>query len=104
MFSTAKPMLVPVVRPSKTPDSSRIRSASARAVTAGLPHAGEPPSVVLLTAVRNGKPGAFDLMPPLIMRDGSGRYTEMARAFIDGPAGSLCGRPPAGSADAHKEI
>lgn len=69
-----------------------------------VPHAGEPPSVVLLTAVRNGKPGAFDLMPPLIMRDGSGRYTEMARAFIDGPAGSLCGRPPAGSADAHKEI
>lgn len=69
-----------------------------------VPHAGDPPSVVLITAVRNGKPGAFDLMPPLVVRDGFGRYTEMARAFTDGPSGAAPAQPPADASGARKEI
>lgn len=47
MFSIWKPMGVPVVAPSKTPDSNRTASGSLRVVPA-VPPAGTPPVELLL--------------------------------------------------------
>ncbi|NLL64303.1 MAG: hypothetical protein GX239_00640 [Clostridiaceae bacterium] len=50
-----------------------------------LPHFGDRPSTVMVAAIRNGKPGSFDFLPPLIVRTLRGRYTKQMNAFIGQP-------------------
>lgn len=46
------------------------------------PEVGKKPTTVLLSAVKHGRPGSFNLAAPLPVRDQNRLYTEAMRAFI----------------------
>ncbi|HHX37399.1 MAG TPA: methyltransferase [Clostridiaceae bacterium] len=50
-----------------------------------MPHFGDRPSTLMIVAIRNGKPGSFNFMPPLIVRTQQGQYTRQMSEFIGEP-------------------
>lgn len=50
-----------------------------------FPHEGDEPTLILMSAISEGRPGGFSIQPPLYMRRADGSYTAMAEAFIGSP-------------------
>ncbi|MDI9497063.1 MAG: 16S rRNA (cytidine(1402)-2'-O)-methyltransferase [Bacillota bacterium] len=58
------------------------------------PTPGAAPSLLFLSAVRDGRSGGFEFAPTLTLRDGEGRYTGLAAEIYGGEAGTVPAAAP----------